>query len=161
MSSTHQAGFVEADCQHCHRSFPIPLVGDMSYGFLVLYGERGGVFGYLSAFECPSFEDIHSRLLTITGQQTFTGAEIDRFQEVMASCADEISGQPLGLHPVCPFCRSRDVDYGGSRPHEIGDFERQDIREIRSVTFGQYELLSEQKRTDRLRELWSVLENCA
>jgi hypothetical protein len=157
MSSTHQVRFVEADCQHCHRSFPIPLLGDMSYGLFVLHGERGGVFGYLSAFECPSFEDIHSRLLTITGQQQFTRAEISRFQEVMAGCADEISGQPLGLNPVCPFCRSRDVDYGGSRPHEIGDFERQDIREIRSVTFGQYELLSEQKRTDRLRELWSVL----
>jgi hypothetical protein len=136
----------EADCRHCRRSFPIPLLGDFSYGQFVLHGERGGVFGYLSAFECPSFEDIHSRLLVIAGQQEFTRAESSRFQEVMASCADEISGQPLGLEPVCPFCRSHDLNYGDSKPLDDG--------EIRVVTFTGFQSLSDTAKTQKLTELW-------
>jgi hypothetical protein len=49
----------DVDCRHCRRSFPIPLLGDFSYGLFVLYGTTGGVFGYLSAFDSPSFADIH------------------------------------------------------------------------------------------------------
>jgi hypothetical protein len=136
----------EADCRHCRRSFPIPLLSDFSYGEFVLHGVRGGVFGYLSAFDSPSFEDIHSRLLTIAGRQEFARDESSRFQEVVASCADEISGQTLGLHPVCPFCHSDDVDYGDSKPVAAD--------QIRGVTFTGFQSLSDAAKTQKLAGLW-------
>jgi hypothetical protein len=147
MSSTHKVEFVEADCGHCRRSFPIPLLGDQSYGLFVLYGERGGVFGYLSAFECPSFEDIRARLLAIAGLKKFMREESTHFQEVMASCADEIDGQLLGLIPVCPYCRSGSIIYGESRPLNV--------REIRGVTFTRFQSLSDAAKTQKLTELWN------
>jgi len=113
----HQVRFVHTDCQQCRRGFPIPLLDDFAYGSFVLHGEKGGVFGFLSALECPSWADIESRLHTITDQREFTSsADISRFQEVIACCTDNLEGQPLCLTPVCPFCRSHSLEYGGSKP---------------------------------------------
>lgn len=147
MSATYQVRMFRADCRHCRRDFRIPLLGDFSYGQLILHGTRGAVFGYLSALGCPAFEDIRSRLLAIAGWREFPRSEISRFQEVMASCADEIGGQPLGLEPVCPFCRSAAVDcYGDSKPVATD--------EIRGVTFTGYQSLSDSAKTQKLAELW-------
>jgi len=148
MSSMHQVEFVSADCRHCRRSFPIPLLGDFAYGSFVLHGERGSVFGYLSTFECPFWDDIKSRLLTIAGQREFKSrADISRFQGVVASCADKIDGQPLDLAPACPFCHSRSVDYGDTKPLHSG--------EIPAVTFTAFLALSDTAKTQRLEQLWN------
>ena len=148
MSAMHQVEFVQAGCQHCRRSFPIPLLSDFDYGSFVLHGENGGVFGYLSAFECPFWEDIESRLHTITGQRKFTlSADISRFQEVIANCADEIDGQPLRLMPVCPFCHSHSLEYGSTAPL--------DFHEIPIVTFTRFQSLSDSERMERLAEFWN------
>jgi hypothetical protein len=148
MTAMHQVRFVQADCQHCRRSFPIPLLDDFSYGSFVLHGENGGVFGFLTSLECPPWEDIESRLQTITGQRKFTSpADISRFQAVIASCADDIEGQPLHLTPVCPFCRSHSLEYGDSRPL--------DSRRIPAVTFTEFQSLSDSSKMQRLAEFWN------
>ena len=144
---THRVQFFAALCRHCRRGFSIPLLGDQSYGPFVFHGERGGVFGYLSAFDEPTWEDISERL----GRAgLFTAsrspADIDRFQQVVAASADLISGQKLVLLPVCPACRSQSVEYDDSKPLEI--------REIPGVTFGGYQRLSDESRIEGLRQLW-------
>jgi len=150
-ATSHRIQFYEASCRHCRRTFPIPLLGDQSYGEFIFHGEKGSVFGYLSAFEEPAWEDITSRLeragLFTTPRSS---ANIDHFQRVIAACSDPISGQTLRLYPICPGCRSRSVEYGDSRPL--------DIREIPGVTFRDYHALSDQDRAGRLRLLW---EECA
>ena len=125
----------------------MPLLGDQSYGQFILFGERGGAFGYLSAFDEPAWDDITKRLerarLFTTSERR---ADVDRLQRVIAASADAISGQSLGLLPVCPSCHSDSVAYGDSKP--LG------IRELPSVTFHGYQLLSDEQKTDRLCELW-------
>ena len=146
MSATYQVRMFEVECRHCRRGFPIPLLNDFTYGEFILHGERGGVFGYLSAFTCPLFKDIHSRLLTIAGCQEFTSAESARFREILACCADELDGQPLGLPSVCPFCRSQNLNYHDRRP--LND----DL--IRVVTFIGFESLSDKAKMEKLSDLW-------
>jgi hypothetical protein len=129
----------------------MPLLGDQSYGQFIFHGEKGGAFGFLLALEAPAWEDIESRLRRAgVYPSSHTRSDIDRFQRVVAASADLISAQPLVLLPVCPGCRSRSVEYGDSKPL--------DVREIPGVTFRGYQALSDQKRTERLRQLW---EECA
>ena len=100
-ATTHRVQFYEASCHHCRRTFSIPLLGDHSYSQFILHGERGSVFGYLSAYEEPAWEDITARLgwLFTTSRNR---ADIDRFQRVIAASADPIGGNsnPCGITPV-------------------------------------------------------------
>ena len=125
----------------------MPLLGDQSYGQFIFKGNRGGVFGYLCAFDEPAWEDITNRLER-TGFYTTSRnrADTDRFQRVIAASADAINGQSLILHPVCPSCHLDSVTYGDSRPLEI--------REIPYVTFNAYHLLSDEQKTANICELW-------
>ena len=150
-ATSHRVQFYEASCRHCRRTFPVPLLRDQSYGQFIFHGEEGSAFGYLSAFEEPAWKDITERLerarLFTTSRSR---ADIDHFQRVIAASADPINGQTLLLYPICPGCRSQSVEYGDSKPL--------DIREIPGVTFRGYHALSDQNRTERLRQLW---EECA
>jgi len=146
-ATSHRVQFYEASCRHCRRTFSIPLLGDQSYGQFIFHGEKGSVFGYLSAFEEPAWEDIEHRLQqagTYTPPQSRT--DIERFQRVVAACADPIGGQALVLLPLCPGCHSQSVEYRDSKPL--------DIRDIPGVTFRDYHALSAQARTERVRQLW-------
>ncbi len=143
----YKVQFHEASCQHCRRAFPLPLLGDQSYGQFILHGDRGGVFGFLSAFEEPAWENISEKLRRVqpfTPSPTRTG--IGHLQHAVAALADTINGQALVLFPVCPSCHSESIAYGDSRPL--------DVREIPSVTFHDYGLLSEDQKTEKVRELW-------
>jgi hypothetical protein len=117
------------------RSFSKPYLGDQSYGLFIFYGEKGGVFGYLSAFDEPAWEDITKRLkqagLFTTSKRR---DDIECFQRVIAASADTISGQSLVLLSICPSCHSDSIFYGDTNP--LG------IYEIPSVTFHDYQLLS-------------------
>ena len=150
-ATAHRVQFYEASCRHCRRTFPGPLLGDQSYGQFIFHGEKGNAFGYLSSFEEPAWGDITERLGRaglFTGSRSRT--DIDRFQRVIAASADPITGQKLVLLPVCPGCHSQSVEYGDSKPLNV--------REVPGVTFRDYHALSDQSRTERLRQLW---EECA
>lgn len=148
-ATSHRIQFYEASCRHCRRTFSMPLLGDQSYGQFIFHGEKGSVFGYLSSFEEPAWADITGRLQR-AGLFTKSRADIEHLQRVIAASADPIDGQTLLLCPICPGCRSRSVEYGDSQPL--------DRREIPGVTSGAYHALSDQNRTERLRQLW---EECA
>ena len=129
----------------------MPLLGDQSYGEFIFHGEKGSAFGYLSTIEEPVWTDITARLqqadLFLSDKSR---ADIEHLQRVIAAAADPIDGQRLLLYPICPGCRSRSVEYGDSQP--LG------IREVPGVTFVAYHALSDENRTERLRQLW---EECA
>jgi hypothetical protein len=148
-ATSHRVQFYEASCHHCRRTFSIPLLGDQTYGQFIFHGEKGSVFGYLSASEEPAWEDITERLeragLLTTPRSR---PDIEHLQRVIAASADPINGETLLLYPICPGCRSRSVEYGDSRPS--------DTREIPGVTFRDYHALSEQNRTESLRQLWAA-----
>jgi hypothetical protein len=157
-TASQQVQFVEASCQACRRKFSMPVLSDFSYGEFILHGERNCVFGFLCAHNEPAWEDIETRLKQaglLAASPTRT--DIDHFHRVIASSADAISGQRLVPFPVCPSCGSRSVAYGDSKPHEIGDFIREDIREIPRVTFEAFQLLSDATKTERVGELWRQL----
>ena len=143
----HRVQFFQAECLHCRWTFSMPLLGDQSYGQFIFHGDKGDVFAYLPAFEEPAWDDITKRL---KGAGLFADSrsrtEIERFQRVIAASADPIRGQMLELFPSCPRCHSDSVSYGDSKP--LG------IQEIPSVTFQGYQMLSDEKKTAKLCELW-------
>jgi len=146
-SASHLVQFFEASCHACGHRFSMPLLGDFSYGQFILHGERQSVFGFLSAHDKPAWEDIDARLLRAgLFSASAIRPDIDRFQRVVAASADAIGGQRLVPFPVCPSCGSRSVAYGDSRP--------QGIRDVPRVTFGEYQLLSDEMRSHKLAELW-------
>jgi hypothetical protein len=148
-ATAHRVQFYEGTCRQCRRTFSIPLL--QSYGQFIFHGENGDIFGYLSSFEEPAWEDITHRLAEVGLFKPSTSrADIERFQRVIAASADPIGGQGLVLLPVCPGCRSQSVEYGDSKPL--------DIREIPGVTFRRYHALSDESRMERLQQLW---EECA
>jgi len=125
----------------------MPLLSDFSYGEFILHGERQSVFGFLSAHDEPAWEDIEARLLRAgLFSASAKRPDIDRFQRVIAASADAISGQRLVPFPVCPSCGSRSVAYGDSKP--------QGVRGVSRVTFSEYQLLSDEMRSQRVAELW-------
>jgi hypothetical protein len=155
MTASQQVQFFAASCHACRRKFSMPVLSDFSYGDFILHGERNCVFGFLSAHNEPAWEDIETRLQRVgLLAASPTRTDIDRFHRVIAASADAISGQRLVPFPVCPSCGSHSVAYGDSMPHEIGDFIREDIREIPRVTFETYQLLSDATKTERVGELW-------
>ncbi len=147
MDPLHRVQFFEAECLHCKWTFSMPLLAGQSYGQFIFRGDKGDVFGYLSAFEESAWEDITKRLkdaglFSDSGSRT----EIERFQRVIAASADPIRRQKLELFPSCPRCHSDSVSYGDSKPLRI--------HEIPRVTFCEYQLLSDDQKTTRLCELW-------
>ena len=150
-ATANRVQFYEASCHDCRLTFSIPLLGDQSYGDFIFHGEKGSAFGLLLVAEEPAWKDIEDRLLRAGLFTTHrTHAEIEHFQRVVAASADPINGQTLLLYPICPGCRSRAIEYGDSKAL--------DIREIPGVTFRGYHALSDQNRTERLRQQW---EECA
>ena len=144
----HRVQFHQASCRGCRRTFLIPALGDQSFGQFIFHGVNGSAFGFLSALEEPVWNDIEARL---RGAGLFTTPDsrrqIEHLQRVVAASADPIGGQTLLLYPICPGCRSRSIDYGDSDPLEI--------REVPGVTFRQYQLLSEDRKTESLQKLWT------
>src|SRR6267154_6330297 len=142
-SASHLVQFFKASCHACGHRFSMPLLSDFSYGQFILHGERQSVFGFLSAHDEPAWEDIDDRLLRAgLFSASATRPDIDRFHRVVAASADAIGGQHLVPFPVCPSCGSRSVAYGDSRP--------QGIRDVPRVTFGEYQLLSDEMKSHRL-----------
>jgi hypothetical protein len=144
---THKVRFFSANCQTCGHRFSMPLLGDFSYGQFIFQGERQRVFGYLAALDEPAWEDIDARLrrAALLGNSP-SSSEIDHLHRVIAAAADSIAGQQLVPLPVCPLCGARSVAYGDSDP--------QGIHEIPSVTFQQYQSLSDSERSRRVEQLW-------
>lgn len=150
VTAEHRVQFFDARCLHCRRTFSIPLLGDQSYGQFILHGEKGDVFGYLSAFDNPVWEDIANRLkdaglFSYSDSQT----EVERFQRVIAASADPIGSQALELSPSCPSCHCDSLSYSDLTP--LG------VRGIPSVTFYEYQKLADGK-TARLCELWKKFD---
>lgn len=145
-SNLHRVGTFEALCKHCKRTFSIPLLGDQSYGQFILHGEKGGVFGYLCAFEEPAWEDITNKLRQLGFFTDLPTRDITRFQRAIAVSADQISGQKLDLFDVCPSCKSHSIDVWDSKP--------QGIVEIPTVSFNDYNRLPNEERIEKLGELW-------
>lgn len=126
----------------------MPLLGDFTYGQFIFHGERQHVFGFLSALDEPEWEDIEARLRQAAFlSDSPSQQEIDRLHRVIAASADSINGHRLVPFPVCPSCGERSVTYGDSEP--------QGIYEIPSVTFQQYQTLSDSERSRRVEQLWS------
>jgi hypothetical protein len=146
-ATSHSVQFFEASCDACRHRFSMPLLSDFSYGEFILHGERQTIFGFLSAHDEPAWDDIEGRLRRAgLFSASATRLEIDRFQRVIAASADTISGERLVLFPVCPSCGSRSLAYDDSKP--------QGIRDVPRVTFGEYQLLSDEMRTQKVTELW-------
>jgi hypothetical protein len=143
----HKVQFFSAKCQACGHRFSMPVLSDFSYGEFIFHGERQRVFGFLSAHEEPAWEDIDARLrrAALLGDSP-SRPEINRLHRVIAAAADSIAGQRLVPLPVCPSCGARSVAYGDSDP--------QGIHEIPSVTFQQYQSLSDSERSERVEQLW-------
>src|SRR3954468_17629194 len=145
-ASAHRVQFYETSCRDCRRTFPIPLLGDQSHGQFIFHGEKGGVFGFLFAIEEQAWKDMDERLgragLFLSPP---AGPDIEHFQRVLAACADPINGQKLLVYPICSGCGSRAIDSWDSKPLNVG--------EIPSVSFRDYQLLSDHKKMERLREL--------
>jgi hypothetical protein len=137
--------FFSATCHACGHRFSMPVLSDFSYGEFIFYGGREQMFGFLSAHYEPAWEDIAAR----SRRAAFLGdspahSEIDRLHRVIAAAADSIAGDRLVPCPVCPSCGGRSVAYG----------DPQGIREIQTVTFQQYQSLSDTERTHRVEQLW-------
>lgn len=138
--------FYQASCNHCRRTFAMPLLGDQSYGQLILFGEKGSVFGYLCTFTERAWENINERLRR-EGLLPFSKDREDlRLQRVIAALADAINGEKLSVYPICPSCRSDSITYGDSKPLNV--------REIPIVTFHDYRSLPDAQKTEKLDELW-------
>ena len=50
---SHGAGFYTLGCTACHNVFELPSLGDMSYGEILLHGERGTVHRYVCVLDHP------------------------------------------------------------------------------------------------------------
>ncbi len=149
-AARNRVQFYEASCHHCRRTFSVPLLGDQSYGEFIFHGDSGSSFGLVRAGEEPAWKDIEDRLRQARLFTSATRPEIEHFQRVVAASADRINGQTLLLYPICPGCRSRSIEYGESKPL--------DVRTIPTVSFRNYDLLSDTKKLESLRQLW---EECA
>ena len=142
-----QVRFFEVSCRDCDRKFGIPLLGDFaSCGEFILQGERGDVFGYLSAYEDP-WEDLETRIRRVSGIRKMTAySDTSRMHKVIAACADPICGQNLVHTTICPSCHSDRICVGDSTPLQIA--------EIRYVTFENFGALSERAKMEKVRQLW-------
>ena len=143
---SYRVQFYQGLCNHCRRTFAMPLLGDQSYGQFILFGEKGSVCGYLCAFTEPAWEDITQRLRQAGLFPDSEHRDIPRFQDVIAASADAIQGQKLSMLPVCPSCSSDSVTWWDSKPLAT--------REIPVVTFNEYRSLLDSQKNEKLAELW-------
>ena len=123
-----------AMCARCESTFAWPVLPDMSYGELILTGERGTVHAYACLVENPAFEFISSLL--------GPGSPTEQIHESLARAADPIDGQRLTANRVCPVCRSREWKYWA------GDFVG--MADLPDASFDEFLRLSETLRRERV-----------
>jgi hypothetical protein len=95
----HGAGFYTLGCTNCRQVFELPSLGDMTYGEILLHGERGTVHRYVSVLDHPAWSVIENVLPPPEGASM-------RWWQVLAALADSVEGQRLKVEPVCPHCQA-------------------------------------------------------
>ena len=173
---TEKVRFFEAHCRDCNKTLGVPLLSDFAYGEFILKSEDGKVFAYLNGIVEKNF-DLISKTLKELGEDRkhremrigkygflstlwanikpkreedyyLPGSYLDRLQWTIAHCADEIGGQRLTTHFVCPNCQSKNVLYGDAVV--VKDDE------IPIVTFDTCNALSESEKKERVREIYNI-----
>ena len=142
--------FFWSECNHCKRGFGLPILSDFSYGCFVFFGEKGSAYVYLEAINDSVWEEICSKILRLAGLKEFTRKDSERLHWVIAACADKINGQGFIPEPLCPSCKSQDVNY--SRVKSAG------VREISEATFQNFQSLPEAAKMEMLANLWRQFE---
>lgn len=168
--------FFEAYCEDCHKTFAVPLLSDFVYGGLIFNSEDGKAFAYIDALADLSFDFISKTLKRFAKDKEnrelrkgyygflstwwakikprrdedyyLTDTYINRVQWTIAHCADEINGQKLTSHFICPSCHSKNVIYGNAIV--IKDDE------IPIVTFNTFNTMSESEKIDKIYETYHI-----
>ena len=96
----HKAGFYSVGCTNCRRQFELPSLGDMTYGDVLLHGERGTVHRYVCVLDHPVWRVIE----TVLGPRAPEGSV--QWWRALAALADPVEGQHLQVDAVCPYCQA-------------------------------------------------------
>ncbi len=148
-----QVRFFTNFCGVCIHNVSIPVLGDFSYGELILQTKDGKDFGYAQIIS----EEAWSLISTICEQECGfnpknINPELSIFQSVAVSCADELNAKQYSKEfPLCPNCGAKLSSYND----DLIDYDA----DIPVVTWTHFMGLTKDKQKNMVINLWDKEKN--
>jgi hypothetical protein len=129
-------------CQKCFNYIEFPLLGDFSYGEIIVQTKDGQDFFVSELINNETFNFIVEHLEV---NKEFRQKKIDP-QKVLTLVADRPIGKELSIdYPICPICNNRQNHYN--------DNIRSSSRELHLLTWNDFEGLSESDKAVQIRRV--------
>jgi hypothetical protein len=148
MQVTHQTKTVynfKNTCQKCFNDIEFPLLGDFSYGEIILQTKDGHDFYLAELIDNRTFNFILQRLKVDSEFMAKTDP-----QKVLTLVADRLNGKELSTeYPICPICKSKQNHYS--------DNIRTNTRELPFVTWNDFQQLTESDKVEQIRKAVQIL----
>lgn len=126
--------FFSAICTACGSRFPVPNLGDFSYGLSILTTKSGRWFSYFESIANPIWEMIQMLFAEVAGDHLSHEETAELLQETLALCADPFSGEMFTHRDVCPICQEERSVYLSDVPAYDGTIPVTSFRDFRRLT---------------------------
>jgi hypothetical protein len=138
---SHGVGIYTLGCLKCRRTFKWPSLGDMTYGEILLHGERGTVHRYVSVL---NYAVVWNTIGAVINDRSAEGSAL--WWRILAVLADAVEGQQLAVDGACPHCRADSTNFrtpqrAAKTPERGG---------VDDATFDEFLALSESARRERV-----------
>jgi hypothetical protein len=129
-------------CSNCFNDIEFPLLGDFSYGELIVQTKDGQDFGVLTLIDNPALAFIENTLMS--------DAELNQKkadpQKILTLVADTLNGKEFTTdYPICPICRERQKHFN--------DNKRTRKKELPLATWNDFEKLTQAGKIGRIKEV--------
>lgn len=133
-------------CQKCFNDIEFPLLGDFSYGEMILQTKDGKDFYLAELIDNKTFNFILEHLKCDRELITEKGDP----QKVLTLVADKPDGKEFSAdYPICPFCKNKQNHYS--------DNIRTNTRELPFATWSEFHRLTESEKIEQIRKASKAL----
>lgn len=133
-------------CQRCFNDIEVPLLGDFSYGEIILQTKDGQDFYVAELINNETFNFIVEYLQE---NQELLQKKPDP-QKVLILVADKPNGKEFSTdYPICPICKNK-------QNHYIDNI-RTSTRELLFVTWNDFQKLTEKDKVEQIRKAVQIL----
>lgn len=133
-------------CKKCFNDIEFPLLGDFSYGEIILQTMDGHDFYLAELIDNRTFNLIVELL---KGDRELLAKKVDP-QKVLTLVADRPNGKEFSTHyPICPICKSKQNHYS--------DNIRTNTRELPFASWNQFQQSTKSDKVNQIIKAVKVL----
>jgi len=139
--------FFEAKCNKCKNKFDMPLLSDFSsYGEFIVRNKTGSKFAYFETLTNSFWDEVSNIIDEIIRNKKNSRITIAKRQRVISKCLDKINDEQFAIDkPICPKCKSKDINYGIGHP--------KGVKRIPYVSFNEFDKMNKLEKVELVERI--------